>query len=401
MKKLMLLGGIRYLLPVIEEAHKLGIYVITVDNVENNIAHKYSDEFHNVSITDKDAILNLAQDLNIDGIMSFAVDPGVITAAYVADRLNLPKPAPFKSVEILQNKDLFRAFLAKNNFNCPQSGGYVSIDEARQEIINFNFPLIVKPTDSAGSKGVKRIETVDELGEAFNYAKQFSISGKVIVEEFIEKIGETTGSDSFVINGELKYFYLDNQIFDINAPNPYTPIAHKWPTSMPLNHQNELKQELQRLVDLLKIDTSLLNIEARVGIDNKVYIMEVSPRGGGNRLAEILELATGLKLILNSVKFATGMNVDIDDNLNSNINGVWHSEVLFADEEGLFDKIEIGHFAQQYIVDTCIYITQGTQVYKCTGANQTIGTLVYKFNSEDEYQKLYQKVKDDVCIRLM
>ena len=84
-KKLMLLGGLRYLLPVIEAAHKLGIYVITCDYLPDNIAHKYSDEYRNVSIVDKEAVLAVARELQIDGIMSFAVDPGVVTAAYVQE----------------------------------------------------------------------------------------------------------------------------------------------------------------------------------------------------------------------------------------------------------------------------------------------------------------------------
>ena len=79
MKKLLLLGGAQYLLPVIEEAHKLGLYVITCDYLPDNIAHKHSDEYRNVSIIDKDAVLSTARELGIDGIMSFACDPGVVT----------------------------------------------------------------------------------------------------------------------------------------------------------------------------------------------------------------------------------------------------------------------------------------------------------------------------------
>ena len=81
MKKLLLLGGSRYLLPVIEVAHKLGLYVITCDYLPDNIAHKYSDEYINVSIIDKEKVLETAKANKIDGIMSFATDPGVTTAA--------------------------------------------------------------------------------------------------------------------------------------------------------------------------------------------------------------------------------------------------------------------------------------------------------------------------------
>ena len=105
-KKLMLLGGLRYLLPVIEEAHKLGVYVITADYLPDNIAHKYSDEYCNVSIIDKEAVLKEAQRLQIDGILSHAVDPGVTTAAYVAEKMGLPFQCSYKVACILQDKSL-------------------------------------------------------------------------------------------------------------------------------------------------------------------------------------------------------------------------------------------------------------------------------------------------------
>ena len=120
-KRIMLLGGLRYLLPVIDVAHKLGHYVITCDYLPHNIAHKYSDEYCNVSIIDREAVLAVAREKQIDGIMSFAVDPGVTTAAYVAEQMNLPQAGPYESICILQNKDRFRKFLAEHGFNVPQA----------------------------------------------------------------------------------------------------------------------------------------------------------------------------------------------------------------------------------------------------------------------------------------
>ena len=150
-KKLMLLGGIRYLLPVIKAAHEQGYYVITADYLPDNIAHKYSDEYVNVSIIDKEAVLEVAREKEIDGIMSFGVDPGVIAASYVQNQMGLPSFGPFESVVILQNKDKFRAFLRDNGFNVPWAFGFVSVEEALLNKTKFSYPLIVKPTDSAGS----------------------------------------------------------------------------------------------------------------------------------------------------------------------------------------------------------------------------------------------------------
>ena len=127
MKKLMILGGSRYALPVIKAAHELGCYVITCDYLPDNIAHKYSDEYCNVSIIEKGAVLETAKKLKIDGIVSFACDPGVVTAAYVAEKMGLNFAGSYESTSILQDKGLFRQFLIDNGFNCPHAKRYTDI----------------------------------------------------------------------------------------------------------------------------------------------------------------------------------------------------------------------------------------------------------------------------------
>ena len=307
-KKILLLGGLRYLLPVIKAAHDLGYYVITCDYIPNNIAHKYSDEYHNVSIVDKEAVLALAQKLQIDGIMSFAVDPGVITAAYVQERLGLPGN-PYASVLILQNKDLFRDFLREHGFTIPNSRSFSSLEEALSDISWYVFPVIVKPTDSAGSKGVMRVDSFADLELALQEAFAHSLSHRVIVEEFIEKQGCSSDTDCFSVDGKLEFISFSAQHFDENATNPYTPSAYSWPSTMTKEQEMELASELQRLLSLLCMRTSIYNVESRIGKNGKAYIMEVSPRGGGNRLAEMLRYATGVDLISGAVRAAVGDQV--------------------------------------------------------------------------------------------
>ena len=250
-KKLMLLGGLRYLLPVIEAAHNQGYYVITCDYLPDNIAHKYADEYCNVSIIDKDAVLKEAQRLQIDGILSFAVDPGVVTAAYVQEQMGLPAFGPYESVCILQNKDKFRSFLAKQGFTVPKAKGFSSVEEALTDLTWYPWPVIVKPTDAAGSKGVARVDTIEDLKEALEYAFQYSISKRIIVEEFIEKQGCSSDTDSFSIDGELKFVSFSAQRFDEQAANPYTPSAYSWPSTMTDAQEKELASEIQRLLTLL------------------------------------------------------------------------------------------------------------------------------------------------------
>ena len=385
-KRLLLLGGSRYALPVIEAAHQLGIYVITCDYLPNNIAHKYSDEYCNVSIIDQDAVLEAAKVLNVDGIMSFACDPGVVTAAYVAEKLGLPSCGSYESVCILQNKDLFRKFLADHGFTVPAAKGYTDIEDAKRDADLFNWPVIVKPTDSAGSKGVTKVETPDQLEESIWYALSFSRSNHFIIEDFIEKKGFSSDTDSFSVDGVLKFVSFSSQRFDENCENPYAPSAYSWPSSISQEHQAELSCEIQRLLNLLGMGTSIYNIEVRESTNGKAYIMELSPRGGGNRLAEMLRYATGVDLITNAVRAAVGLPVE--EISQKPFNGCWAEIILHSDTAGVFDKLWISEEIAENVIEEDLWIASGDQVGGFSAANEAIGTLVLKFRTEERLQEI-------------
>lgn len=373
----MLLGGLRYLLPIIETAHKLGHYVVTVDYLPDNIAHRYSDEYHNVSILDKEAVLALAQELKIDGIMSFAVDPGVTAAAYVAERMGLPFQGSYESVSILQDKSRFRQFLKDNGFNVPNAKGFTNLKDALENADYFNWPVIVKPVDSAGSKGVSRVDKLEDLAKAVEYALSESHNGHFIIEDFLEKEGNTSDSECFTIDGELMVCSFSDQRFDSHAENPYTPSAFSWPSTMPQWAQDELRSEIQRLARLLNLGTGIYNVETRLCKNGKPYIMEVSPRGGGNRLAEMLDIATDAHLIENSVRSA--LSESLLPMSMPEYNGHLAEVILHADKGGLFKRLEISDELKPYVIQTDLWVSQGDNVEGFTGANQAIGTLVLRF----------------------
>ena len=382
MKKLLLLGGSRYLLPVIREAKALGCHTITCDYLPDNIAHRYSDEYHNVSITDMDAVLKLAEKLNIDGIMSFACDPGVVTAAYVAEQLGLPNVGPYESVAILQDKGRFRSFLREHGFQVPSSSTFDSVGAALSQKDRFTWPQIVKPVDSAGSKGVSRVDSPEELEKAIRYALSFSRCGRFIMEDFIQQQGFSSDTDCFSVDGELRFVSFDNQYFDAHADNPYAPIGYTWPSVMPGELQQELASEIQRLLNLLHMRTSVYNIETRQGTDGKGYLMEVSPRGGGNRLSEMLEYCTGTKLIQNAVRAAIGLPVD--DMRHPGYRGHWSIVILHAQQDGIFRGLQIAETARPYLVEEDLWVAPGDEVEAMTGANKAIGTLVMNWPTEEE-----------------
>ena len=382
----MLLGGIRYLLPVIKAAHEQGYYVITVDYIPDNIAHKYSDEYVNGSIIDKEAVLKVAREKEIDGIMSFGVDPGVVSASYVQNQMGLPSFGPLESVEILQNKDKFRAFLAKNGFNVPQAKGFDSVEAAMEEIYLYPWPVIVKPTDAAGSKGVTRVDRAEDLKPALEYAMEHSISGHVIVEEFIDKQGCSSDTDSMSINGKLAFVSFCAQRFDAEAANPYTPAAYSWPSTFTKEQEEYLTSEIQRLITLLDLKTAVYNIEVRVAPNGKPYIMELTPRGGGNRLCEMLRYATGVDMITAITRAVVGDPI-LEPIEQKPYNGHWAEIILHADESGVFDHLEISKDLSAEIVEEDLWVENGDKVEGFEGANNAIGTLVLKFKTAEELEK--------------
>lgn len=401
MKKLMILGGSRYALPVIKAAHELGCYVITCDYLPDNIAHKYSDEYCNVSIIEKGAVLETAKKLKIDGIVSFACDPGVVTAAYVAEKMGLNFAGSYESTSILQDKGLFRQFLIDNGFNCPHAKRYTDIKAPINDIDYFNWPVIVKPVDSAGSKGVTRVDKPEELAAAIEIAVNGSHNAAFIIEDFLTFEGYHSSADVFTVNGEVKFITYSDQLFDKEADNPYTPAFIIWPSTMKKEHQDYLSAEIQRLMTLLKMKTGIYNIETCVGSDGKPYIMEVSPRGGGCKIAELQKLAFGVDLIEAEVKNALGLPVgEINQ---TKCDGYWCETIIHArpGQSGIFKGLIFDeNVKREHLKVIDMSTVEGDMVNPFTGANMSLGDMFLRFDSRKELDDVMSRMNDWLKIEL-
>ena len=391
-KKLMLLGGSRYLYPVIKKAHDLGLYVITCDYLPNNDAHKFADKYINVSIIDKEATLQAAIENEINGIMSFACDPGVVTAAYVAEKMNLPFQGSYESVAILQDKGKFRQFLIENGFNCPHAKSYTDVKAPYNDIDYFTWPVIVKPVDSAGSKGVTKVEKLEDLPDAIQTALDNGHNGQFIIEDFLSFESYHSSTDPFTVDGELKYISFSDQLFDKDADNPYTPAFIIWPTTMKQEYQDYLSSELQRLMNLLHMKTGIYNIESVVGVGGIPYIMEVSPRGGGCKIAELQEMSVGVKVIENEIRKAVDMPLlPIEE---QPIKGHWCEMIVHArpGQEGEFKHMNIREDIKQNNVRVVDMSTKpGDYVHPFTGANMALGDMFLQFPTRE---LLNEAIKD-------
>ena len=165
-------------------------------------------------------------------------------------------------------------------------------------------------------------------------------------------------------------------------------------------YQEEIKRELQRLIDLLSITTGLFNVECRVCTNSKAYLMEVSPRAGGNRLAEILNYATDVNIIAAETRKAIGLPVgDIHE---PHYKGHYAILVLHAESSGIFDGLAIAPaFRSAHVIEEELRVSPGDAVSSFTGANAAIGTLFLRFDTREELAHALTHQKDwlTICIK--
>ena len=301
-----MLGGSMQQIPAIVAAKEMGLYTITCDYLPDNPGHKYADEYHNVSTTDKEAVLELAKKLEIDGIVAYASDPAAPTAAYVSEKLGLPGN-PYESVAILTQKDKFREFLSENGFTTPQAGGYTSYEEALKDIDRFKFPIMVKPVDSSGSKGVVKIESKDGLLAAVEEAMDYSRSKRIVIEEFIRKKGYQVSGDGFSVDGKLVFTSYGNELYSNKGTREYVALGEFWPSELSPEMKRKVDGELQKLITALGMKTSAYNIEVIIDENDDVYVLELGPRNGGSYIPQLIKYATGVDMVEYTIKAAMAM----------------------------------------------------------------------------------------------
>lgn len=382
MKKLLLLGGSKQQVPAIELAKKMGIYTILCDFLPDNPGQQYADRFYCVSTTDKKAILEVAKENQIDGIVAYASDPAAPTAAYVAEKLGLPSN-PYQSVDILSNKDRFRLFLEEHNFNTPKAKSFRSLEEVTSEIENFKLPVIIKPVDSSGSKGVDKITDINNIKTQFENAMKFSREKKVIIEEYVEMQGYQVAGDGFSVDGELVFRCFANDHFNKEGLNPYVPISASFPYNRPERVHKKIHNEIQRLINLLGMKTGAYNFDIRIDNDENVYLMEIGPRNGGNYIPQVIKHATGIDLLEYTIKSAIGE--DCSDLQMVEPSGYWSYFAVHSSKEGILTDIIIkDDVKKNNIVESYMNYKIGDKIPAFTAANGSLGIFIMKFNSMNE-----------------
>lgn len=388
-KKVLFLGGAYSQIPIIREAKSRGWYIIVCDYLPNNPGQKLADEFYNVSTTDFEGVLALAKKTAPDFVIAYASDPAAPTAAWVSEQMGLPGN-PYKSVQLLSEKDLFRSFLLQNGFNTPQAISIKSIDDI-EKLKALEFPIIIKPTDSSGSKGVSRVDFWGQLEDAANYAFAFARNNRIIAEEFIDNdLGDIHG-DGFVIDGHLAFCHLGDHIYNAKS-NIFNPCGTQWPSQVDNQTIHLIEKELERLVKLSGFKMGSINIEARINNLEKAYIMEVGPRSGGHFVPQAIQYATGFDMVKAILDNLSGDPVAIPK--NKNLCSAYHA--IHSDIAGTLKQLEVENEIKPFIKEFHQYIKPGEQVKSFQGANAAIGILLLSFQSRDEMSQIMSNISKHI-----
>ncbi len=401
MKTLLLLGGSAQQIVAIETAHRMGLRTILCDYLPDNPGQFHADRFYLKSTTDMEAVLDVARKEAVDGVLAYASDPAAPTAAYVAEKLGLPTN-PYASVDILCNKDKFRKFLSTHGFHTPKALSYTDFDKAIKDLNEgmFKFPVIVKPVDSSGSKGISQIEQNDSrLMVKLSDAMSFSRKKQIILEEFVEKYGYQIAGDGLSIEGKLVFRYFANDHFNANCVNPFVPMAASFPYNMPEHVHDKVHAEIQRLISLLGMKTCTYNFDIRIDHDYNVYLMEIAPRDGGNYIPQVIQHATGVNLVELSVKAALGEHINTQS-LGHSPTGYFSYYAVHSMRNGVLKKINISPEGQKHILEDHIIAKPGDNVKAFTGANTALGCFVMSFDSLDQMLHMMDHSEEWIQIEL-
>lgn len=299
MKKVAIIGASYLQLPLVLKAKELGIETHCFAWQEMAVCKDYADFFYPISVMEKEAILSKCQSIGIDGILTIATDIAMPTITYVAQNMGLISNN-FETTVNSTDKWRMREQFAKNN--CPIPKYKIAVSN-KDDFSDFNFPIIVKPVDMSGSRGVSKIERTEDVSAAIQYAIENSISKRAIVEEFID--GEEVSVESVSWQGNHFPIVITDKI-TTGAPY-FVELAHHQPSALDQKTQEKINKVTIEALKALNVEYGASHTELKINSKGDLYIIEVGARMGGDFIgSHLVELSTGYDFLKATLEIALG-----------------------------------------------------------------------------------------------
>ena len=391
-KTLLVLGASLYQLKAIQIARSLGYRVVVADNVSENPGHQIADVSYVVSTTDRAGILEVALREGVNGVLAPATDVAVPTAVYVSEMLNLPGP-PMNGAEIASDKIKFREFLVDHGLPVPD---FVPIVDGVEPSASWfeRDRVILKPSQSSGSKGVFVVRSRDEFRCCLPETIGFSLSGQAILEEFVD--GHQGTLEGVLERGEVKLrFFTDRETHGA----PYvTTTGHLVPSTLPGYLQQRAEEQVREAWQLLGVRFGPFDCDF-VATEQEVYLLEMAPRLGGNSIAELLEYSADFDITSYAVRTACGDAVKLTACNSPKSMGVL---ILGVREEGAlwYDVSQAEELRRApWVIALNFDVAKGEPVKPFVNGRHRVGEALIQAANRDELDGNVRILRDRLALR--
>ena len=379
MKKALLLCSTHNDLGLINALKKLEYYIIVTGNVSGLPGQKYCDEFIQADYSDKELILDIAKNNNIDVIVQCCNDFGVYTASYIAEKLGLPGYDDYETTLILHNKDKFKAFAKENEIISPVSTSFSDEVSAFEFCNRSAYPLIIKPTDCSAGNGIKRVDNDIEAKEAIQYAFEKSRAKRIVIEPFID--GKQHGFCSFLIDQKVVAVSTNDEYSFLN---PYRVEIDTFPAIQTEKTKQILVEQIEKIASILKLKDGIFHLQY-IEDENGPHIIEVMRRILGNMYSVPANRLNGFDWDYWETRARCGLSLE-DFPKNHPSDGYFAYKTILASSNGVIESINILSKYNKYLVDSFLLKKPGDSVKRFE--SEPIGFLFLRFSSMEEMHKV-------------
>jgi len=389
-KKLLIMGGGYADIPLIQSAQSLNYYVITSGNRSDDLGHLFSDEYQPADFSNCEEMLQLAKRLRVDAVCACCNDFSAISCAYVAEQMGLPGHDHYEVSQLIHHKDQYRNFALANGIATPQAKGFSYVREALNNIESLKLPLIIKPVDLTGGKGVSTIDTIEQAEAALEKAFTASRIKRVVVEEFIT--GSRHGFSAFLRNGRVVFFFSDNEHYYLN---PFLVSAASTPSNISFVVEQELCQESERIASLLSLGTGIFHIQFILHEDKPV-IIEICRRAPGDLYIKLVEHATGVDYPAWIVKAAAGL--DCSELAHAEPTGFFTRHCVMSANSGRVKDIVFDTIIEKNVIDKFMWWKTGDNVSDVMTSK--FGIVFLKFDTKEEMLDKTERMQELIRVEV-
>lgn len=310
MKKIVIIGANDFQNPLILKAKEMGFETHVFAWQDGSIGETTADYFYPISIIEKEEILKRCLEIKPDAIATIASDLANITVQYLGEKLGLTHNSA-ECIEISTNKFKMRKALKAGGVKVPHFETVFSVDELG-DCSQFTFPVIVKPTDRSGSRGITKVYKKEDLAEAIDNSSAYSFEKKAIVEEYIE--GPEFSCECISYNGE-HHLLTVTQKFTTGAPH-FIETGHMEPAGLSDVVMAKVKEVIFKALDALQIKYGASHSEFRLTPNGDIGIIEIGSRMGGDCIgSDLVHLSTGIDFVKAVIEVAAGQKPSLEKDL--------------------------------------------------------------------------------------